>query len=445
MANAEYLTNFSYIFIPFCLEKEEQFSDFSLALNESGIWAPIDDEVRYLHRYVADRLIHGEDGKANLRHFRLSEAPAGLPRSIPYRRKYKTAPKNFRGQKGLTFDFSIADVQLFSFNTSVGILTFRLEFESNDPFEIAAAQYYLRKISSERFYTVDEDGSELSRNFIELSKLLLGELTERFSLDFFFYAAPKNERANFFTYVDCPKKDSVVEELFFLKWCYHDGFIFESESEESDAVNYDADENKRWGISPSAAVCIVHRCEENRDFIENVFQKNFHRQYLLTYILLLHQKYMMYLFLTKMSVGIENDLALLERYKRRLYEFETKYMFSKISEVPQYQRFYEKIRHSFSLKEMFSDVQEPLSRLAEIQKQAEDERQKENEGRINSTLTVLSLLTIISAVTDALGITANIPWLPENVTTVLPIVLAAGVLALGGWLIVRLLLLKFKR
>ena len=344
MSEKQYLSNFSYIFIPFYFEKEEHFYSFNDNLKKSYTWAPIDDEIRYLHRYVSDRLVNTNNGKTNLNHYRLCNNNEVCSTD----RFYKTSPKTFKGQENVTFDFQISDVQLFSFNTTICIMAFRLQFQNDDPLQIAAAQYYLRKISTERIYAITDSGKENSFSFIDLSKKLLGNLVEKYELDFFFYATPQNERANFFTYIDMPSKKDYSEELFFLKWCYHDGFVFEDDSEEDDSIDYVASKNTVWGISPSAAVCLVSRCDQNKNFIENVFQKNIQKQYLFTYILLLHQKYMMYLFLTKISVGIDNDLDLLENYKRRLYEFETKYMFSKVSEVPQYQRFMTKLRIAFS-------------------------------------------------------------------------------------------------
>ena len=442
MSEKQYLSNFSYIFIPFYFEKEEHFYSFNDNLKKSYTWAPIDDEIRYLHRYVSDRLVNTNNGKTNLNHYRLCNNNEVCSTD----RFYKTSPKTFKGQENVTFDFQISDVQLFSFNTTICIMAFQLQFQNDDPLQIAAAQYYLRKISTERIYTITDSGKENSFSFIDLSKKLLGNLVEKYELDFFFYATPQNERANFFTYIDMPSKKDYSEELFFLKWCYHDGFVFEDDSEEDDSIDYVASKNTVWGISPSAAVCLVSRCDQNKNFIENVFQKNIQKQYLFTYILLLHQKYMMYLFLTKISVGIDNDLDLLENYKRRLYEFETKYMFSKVSEVPQYQRFYDKVAHCFFLKEMFQDVQEPLSRLTELQRQVSEERQRKYDNGINAALMTLSMLTIVSAVTDASGITNNLEWLfSPQISKIIQISMVTLVLLVSVLMIIRLFFLKNKR
>jgi hypothetical protein len=309
----------------------------------------------------------------------------------------------------------------------------------NDPLKIASVQYYLRKISAEKIYVEDDTEKSVGESFVDISKRILGKCAQNLELDFFFYATPKNEKANFLTYIDMPEQGNYNKELFYLKWCYSDGFEYNETDSEEDSINYVANPCTTWGLSVSAAVCLVHRNESQKHFIETVFQKNFRQQYLLTYILLLHQKYVMYLFLTKLSVGLEDNVPQLKIYKERLYHFETHYMFSYISEVPQYQRFYSKVRKVFALEQLFTDVQEPLTQLAEIQKQkAENEQQV-----LNTALATLSILTIVSALTDASGFTANLSWLfSAPIAKIVQSVLVIGVAIFSIAMFIRLLFIK---
>lgn len=445
MEQSNYLSNFSYIFIPFCIENEKMFHPFNENLEKDGKWIHSEGKISYLHRYVSDRLISENKSKANLFRYYLDPSSANNMELCLDKYCYGTHPKKFNEEDSVTFDFKIIDVQLFSFNTSICMLVYKLNFVNNDPLHIAAAQYYLRKINTEPVILKKENEVEVSKSFIDISKGLLGDLVEKYNLNFFFYSLTDTERANFFTYLDLPKADNYDEELFYLKWCYNGAFVYKDESVENDCINYVADTDKVWGISPSAAVCIINRNEKNKNFIENVFQKNFQNQYLFTYVFLLHQKYMLYLFLTKISIDIDDDLNLLEDYKRRLYEFDTKYIFAQISEVPQYQRFYEKVMKCFKIKEMFDDVQDPLSHLVEIQRLNNEARQQRHDHSINTALVVLSLLTIVSAITDASGITSNLGWLlPPIVAKVIQLSTIILVIVISVLMIIRLLSIKNK-
>lgn len=445
MEQSNYLSNFSYVFIPFCIEDEKFFSSFNESIKNTGKWSVSSNKISYLHKYVSDRLMNEDESNANLFHYHLL-ASAAADTDLPLNEYcYGTQEKTFNDKRNETFNFKIIDVQLFCFSTSVCMLVYKLNFMSNDPFHIAAAQYYLKKINTEQVVLKNNDGKKVSKSFIDISRDVLGDLVKNYNLDFFFYSITNTERPNFFTYLDLPEANDYEKELFYLKWCYNDKFAYNDEYDENDSINYIADAGKTWGISPSAAVCIVNRTEKNKGFIENTFQRNFENQYLFTYVFLLHQKYMLYLFLTKIPIDVDRNLDLLEDYKRRLYEFDTKYIFSHISEVPQYQRFYEKIMKCFKIKEMFNDVQEPLSHLVEIQRLNNEAQQQKHDYNINATLTILSLLTIVSAITDATGITSNLDWLlPPIAAKIIQMVTTILVITTSVILVVRLVSLKIE-
>lgn len=441
-----YLNNFSYLFVPLTTDNIDQFPAFYKNINATTGWDPIDVENRYLHRYVSERITAHAAQKTAGYHFRLNENFAKEQGLHLGTKCYSTDAKVYQGQKDTYFRFRIANVELFSFNTGICILAFELQFEEDDPIMIASAQYYLRKITTERIHIDGDTGADSRVSFVDISRRILSKAAQNVEIDFFFYAAPNNEKANFLTYVDVPCKEAYERELFHLKWCYHDGFDYRDEADFNDSENYVASRNTIWGITVSAAVCLVNRDEKQREFIENVFQKNFRRQYLMTYVLLLHQKYMMYLFLTKMSVGIDGDLEQLEKYKAKLYDFETNYMFTYISEVPQYQRFYTKVRNQFALEDLFRGVQEPLSQLTEIQKQTAENKQREYDYRINTALTTLSLLTIVSALTDATGVTSNLTWLiAPQISRIIQIIMLVLVSVVSIFMLARLISLKKKR
>ena len=434
-----YLSNFSYLFVPFTTEKMEDFAPFCRNITQQNGWLPVETDNRYLHRYVAERIANRQNAVDY--QFRVDPQFADKQRLFLGTNLYSTAPKNFAGQKNKGFQFQIADVKLFTFNTGVCILAFELRFLDNDPLKIASAQYYLRKISKEKIYTGED--KTCGESFEDISRRILGDAARDSALDFFFYATPKNEKANFLTYIDVPKQTDYSKELFYLKWCYKDGIDYSDDSYNEDSINYVPDPCTAWGISVSAAVCLVYRSERQKNFIETVFQKNFRQQYLLTYILLLHQKYMLYLFLTKLSAGLEGNLQQLKSYKERLYYIESHYLFSNISEVPQYQRFYAKVRKIFAIDQLFIDVQEPLTQLAEMQHQKAESEQQARDHRVSTALATLSLLTIVSALTDASGITANLGWLiPEIVSRWIQSAMLILVLVISIVMFIRLIFIK---
>ena len=188
---------------------------------------------------------------------------------------------------------------------------------------------------------------------------------------------------------------------FYLRRCYSDGFIYTEDDKLDEKEIFIPSKDTTWGISPEAAVCLVCPKHGSEKFLRETFYKNFNAQYLFMYIFLLHQKYVLYMFLTKIGIGIYNDLGTLEEYRQELYEFETDFVFSCVTEVPQYQKLYDRMTEAFSLKKMYEDVHEPLISLGEIRREAAENGQKKRDGNVNKALLMLSVLSFFSALVDS--------------------------------------------
>ena len=402
--NQQDYRNFSYFFIPFSLRNQDCFNDFVQDIEESGCWKTVREKLTYMFRFVADKLSCTDPEDRRVVHYYLDEKDPGVQTMELVNRWFCTTPLAYRGEK-TGFRFLLRDVQLFAFSTGVCILAIRVRFDSSDPYRVAAAQYYLKKVSNR---IVLPEGSTEKTSILELSKRTMSGLIEEYGMDFFFYANEDTERANFLTFLEVPTQESYTRELFFLKWAYHDQFNYCEAADDAAKENYVASDDVVWGITSSAAVCLTCPDRGRGGFLRGMFVRNFQEQYLFIYAFLLHQKYVMYMFLTRIGVGMKNDQAMLERYKKELYEFETDFIFSHVTEVPQYQRLYERIERAFALKEMFRDVHEPIRSLAEMRNRAAEEEQNEYDSRMNQALNTLSWLTVVTALLDIVGVSDGV-------------------------------------
>lgn len=393
----ENLTNISYIFIPFIFEKRSDFTPLVEALNNSGSWEQIHDEIIYMLKYVADKIDSHNKKNCQCFHYKLKDSSRekfGLAAGDEW---FSTRAHPFAGQVESAL-FRILNVQLYCFSTSVGIIAFKISFEKDDPFWVSNAQYYLKKVSRERIFLKDPANDT---TMLDMAKALVSEFTQVSAFTFFHYANPKTERANILTYLEVKPQESYKKELFYLRRCYSDGFIYTENSKLDEGEIYVPSKATVWGISPEAAVCLV--CPEfgHEEFLRGRFYENFNAQYLFMYVLLLHQKYVLYMFLTKIGVGTYNNLEKLEAYRHDLYEFETDFVFSCVTEVPQYQNLYDRMAEAFSLKKMYEDVHEPLISLAEVRREAAEEEQKRRDDNVNRALLMLSVLSFFSSLVDS--------------------------------------------
>ena len=395
------IKNKSYMFIPFILERGEPpdaFRQLAGAVEESADWTRRNDEVRYIYKYVADKF-NGQDPWCQCFHYRLEEGSRGkygLP-DPDYCCRFTTTPK-FQSRY-TDFGFYILEVHLYLFSTSVGILAFKLRFEKEDPFWIASAQYNLKKASRQSFSTGRKETGETTA--LELSRALMSAFGREKDFNFFYYANEKNtERAHFLTFLPVGMKRDYRQELYYLRRCYNDGFQYIEEESDNDVIHFQS-KDIQWGISTEAAICLA--CPElgRPDFIEGTLYPNFDTQYLFMYIMLLHQKYALYRFLTKIGVGAYNKLEQLEKFREQLYEFEADFVFDCVTEVPQYQNLYDKITAAFALKRMYQDVREPLVKLSEMRREDLENEQKQRDKNVNRALIVISVLSVFSALVDS--------------------------------------------
>ena len=393
----EYFSNTSYIFLPFTYEAQSAFRPMVDALDGSPCFQPVRGETRYLLRYVADK-INSEDG-ANCQCFHYTLTDAGRERCGigGAERWYETNRHPFR-DGNFRFRFRLLAVHLYCFSTSVGVLAFQLSFEDSDPLRISTAQFHLKRVSGELLRL---EGETARTTMLRMAQDVTKDLNDRFTLRFFCHANPGRERANLLTYLEVPEQEDYRRELYYLRHCYSDGYLYTDSPELEEKEIYSLAKDTVWGVSSEAAVCLVCPDMGRRAFLQKTFFRNFNAEYLFMYVLLLHQKYVLYTFLTRIGIGTQNDLETLENYRHQLYEFETDFVFACVTEVPQYQILYDRVSEAFALRRMFEDVHDPLISLAEVRREAAEKARKERDDSVDKALLLLSILSFFSALVDS--------------------------------------------
>lgn len=471
-------SNSVYIFVPMSYkDPDEMYEPLHRAIlqeddGEAGCWEALDrwsgssskdyNHDRYLLRYIANRF-HGrkQDKDENDRprkvqrgrykenlyynegnHFRLrdeEEVRRKFRMPLPEERCIVTNDGAAKGN-----GFFLREVQLFTFDTGVFILAFRVKVEDESAKAVGNTIFQLKNVSQKNF-RIEGNGPEYS--LLGLAENIGTDIFERAVLEkpayqglhfrYFYFQKEGFERANILTYlkledpvdaeidagkaresgkIDLLHNKTCRRDLFFLRNGFNETFGDYENREKGEEEIYVHSERAIWGITQEAAVCLVYPNDDY--FYRVILPGNLNTCYLLMYVLLLHQKYVLYLFLRNIGdKEHEDSREELRAYRDRLYRFESGYVFSHISEVPQYQGLYDKIYRNMRLEEMYQDVREPLVVLNKLeaeaeQKEREEERQareeerqaqEEQNKRLTGAMFMLSLLVIISALTDGFG------------------------------------------
>ena len=218
----------------------------------------------------------------------------------------------------------------------------------------------------------------------------------------FFHMGEEPARANALTYLEVPDDpERISRDLFYLRNLYSEEYAWYPDPALEERQIFGTVGYVRWGVSAETAACLGIPELDPSGFLHRVFWGSIRNQYLFLYVYLLHQKYVLFQFLTDISTFSRHDLAALKLYKERLLEFNADYVFSRITDVPQYQLTYERIAEAFRLKELYADVDEPLKTLEELQSGKEKEEEEAREEVLNQALIMLSMLAIFSALVDS--------------------------------------------
>ena len=393
VAGQDYQTNISWLFIPFRLESEVPCAKTIASLASSG-WLPQKMANSYLLKYISDKYDSSDEENCCCFHFRLRDEmkeKTGISREGEWK-----GSKNWYYQGKLCeFRFHLQDAHLFFFRSGIGIIAFQVHTDSGEPKYISTLLFHLKRVSVIQI-RADREGTE-DTTLLDIARGLVGTLGSAGAPAFFEFLNPGEERANVLCYLELPPKADYSSELFYLRHCYGDSY---RESRDEDAEKKEVlslVSGFTWGISAEALVCIAAGTQEQKSFRESAFFSNFNQNYLLLYVLLLHQKAKLYHFLTKIGIGNSNSIKALEAYQQELYEFETDYVFSTVSEVPQYQIVYERVEEAFALRKLFDDVHYPLKYLSIVRQREIENTEAKRKKKTSTALATLSLLSLISA------------------------------------------------
>lgn len=375
----------SYLFVPFVPEDKLSPDILTGRLDSSPCWERQINHCGYMFRYISENLTNQNDCLCvhYVRTAEGQESAAGWQ-----------TQGSFYGNTESFLTFQINAVHLFCFRTGMCISALEIEPDSSDPVQISSLHFCLKNAGR---VMMERCGTQERLTPLDFLRQQISDVIPAEQVSFSFLTAERSIRANILSLQELAEGADREYALFYLRRCYNESYEYQKDEERDREELCSFAGNLYWGVTSEAAACVAVVKDSSRDFIRGPFFRNFKTNYLFMYILLLHQKYTLYRFLTRIGRCPHNRLEILETYREELYNFETDYMFACITEVPQYQMLYERISHAFSLDALYNDVHEPLQELRELRIAARDRK-------LNLALTLLSLLSCASAMGDGLGL-----------------------------------------
>lgn len=440
----EYQANTSFLIIPFCFGKNG-YCTYGSACKAAG-WEPVEDTVKYLHRYVSDKLVNHSAGQSQCMHYTLSDAvrlgvglghtdmlfisDSNSHNSNEYRHRYRGQPTSYL--------FRLPSFQLFLFSSGIGIVACQVVFEEEDPYRIASALFQMKQVG--RILIAPAEQPEKTSILLDTVKKMM---PCGMNAEYFFFS--QSQRAAVFTHVEASDVSDIDRKVFYLQNCYIDEFPYTEYDRKKTVEGTLTIGTHHWGVSSEAVVSLTVMEASQVTQIRNEYYPNFVTQYLFLYVFLLHQKYGLYLFLTRIGKEMYTDRKLLEQYRSDLYEFQTDFIYTTVTDVPQYRLLYERITEAFDLKGNYQDVREPLEFLTEIRREEADNEDRRRDRYTNAALFLLSMLSLFSALVDSWDFIGEVPDLLKSSPGVFVFRVFALACILGITTVMVILLIKGNR
>lgn len=412
------LDNCSYIFIPFySFSNLESLKELVI---KSEKWTEQDNTYKYFLKYISDKLSLSSATYC-VQQFSLSnEKRKELGILDSSTNCYMSAKKSNESRH--PFSFKIKEISLYTFDTNIGILVFKILHPVQDSYgRVATKCYHLKKVYLAKLYIKNQEslvtGYQDVNNIYDLAKYLLDCTAVKEKSLFFNYTNVNEYRSNILTHygmvlnhpLDNSDSVEIKKILFYLRRNYYSQWTYNSENDEGEE-NYSPSPYIHWGITTEGTACVTV-IDPKVNFVTNSFHKNFHSYYLVMYILCLHQKLALYNYLSMFSADLQNKPEIIDKYLKNLAEFRAKYVFEIISESETYQTVYEKTRQAFGLGALFNDIEDQVRRINEIQKTIAEDRQTKLENRISIIGSILGFFCVFSTLVDVQELLEKFSWL----------------------------------
>ena len=388
--------NSAFIIIPFTISSNTRVEKFIQELLMTNNWKQSDIKIKFLYKYITQKLFceNHRKQKCFVVEYASHSATVADTEIFLTEESCILPSSSLGGLNCPSYNFIIDSTRIIAFSSNIGMVAFNLHFlcEDADCMTVANSLYFLKKISEVKFKNCVSESRGVS--WISLAKSILSANSKRVNrstlLDFSYYSEERFSRANFFVTVknDSNNKNdnNNYQKLYYLKH----GFTQNYDLISTDTAYYCAPNGRKWGISSEGCACLI--TAEDRLVIRKQISE-FQGEYFLLYCLLLHQKYFYYKLLMQLGQPEGISSHKLKKYKSDLVGFESDFVFSTVTEVPQYQGVYEILFSQLHLSNLYADVKEPISNI-------NNNKIEKNERAVSIIGFFVSLLGLFSILAD---------------------------------------------
>lgn len=307
--------------------------------------------------------------------------------------------------------FSVSEMHIYCFDTGVGIFSFHIPYECDtDEEDIVNTCSILR--CSAYHENPSLDGKAVFKDGVEtrLSCLAQNKLDELFQNQcklFDLLNDTSLRRIDMFSAVLCDTPNEETDTKSFDKLCYRLANAYDNRDKNLTTHEQDfyrQHEYTRWSFSKRgcAVVANLTGIGITDSFLKERWFFSVNSNYFYLYLMVLHQKYAIYNYLN--TVAADASKAFVKVNQEALIEFNSKYIFSIVSDEHFIQHVYLRMQDVNNIKEVYADLMDELKRMFDYTQLKNEEYSEIRNSKLNIISVIISVLCSITIIFDSINL-----------------------------------------
>ncbi|MBQ7039674.1 MAG: hypothetical protein IJN39_03815 [Clostridia bacterium] len=312
--------------------------------------------------------------------------------------------------EALSYDFSVTEIHVHCFETGVGIVSLHIPYDSDVDDSVIVNTCSILRCSAK--HEEAYKGRSILRNGKEtyLSCLAEEELSTLFGNSFVLFEHLNENsmrRIDMFSAALCDNECLSSDSKCCDKLCYRLANTYDDRDKDitlNESDFYRQQEYTRWSFSKRgcAVVANLTGLDITDNFLKDRWFFSVQSNYIYLYLMVLHQKYAIYSYLN--TVAADSERKFVKANQESLIEFNSKYIFSIVSDEHFLQKVYLRMKNVNNVDEVYSDLLDELKRLFEYSQLKSDENNETRNTRLNILSVIISVLCSCSVIFDTLSI-----------------------------------------
>lgn len=307
------------------------------------------------------------------------------------------------------FNFSVSEIQVFCFDTGIGIVSFHIPYDEGlDEHTLVNTCAVLRCSAKHdkavMGRTISADGCETYLSCLAEEQLseLLGDT---FTL---FNHSNENsmKRVDMFSAVLCDTEPENGDCDAFYKLCHRLSNAIDDRDKDlvtDKSTFYEPQDYTKWSFSNrgSAVVSNLTGTPSTDNFLNDRWLTSVRTNYFCLYLMILHQKYAIYNYLN--TVAADKNKLFFKNNQESLIDFNSKYVFAIVSDEQFIQNAYTRMKKANNIDEVYTDLLDELQRLFDYSRLKTEESNEVRNSKLNIISVIISVLCSVSIIFDTVN------------------------------------------